>query len=369
MVDQLSSFASEVTRVAREVGSEGILGGQARVEGVSGHLEGPDRVGELHGRQPHLAGEEHRRGDDRGGGGRPLEEDHGGREGRDRRAQEHHQHDGGPAALVRLRGDARGAGSGNRRQARRPGRRAGRRRHVEGPDRVGELHGRQPHLAGEEHRRGDDGGGGGRPLEEDHGGREGRDSGAQEHHQHDGGPAALVRRGGDARGAGSRNRRQARRPGRRAGRGRHVAGPHRLGELHGRQPHLAGAQHRRRDQGGAGGRPLAQDHGGREGRDPGAQEHHQHDGGPALVVRIGSDAGGARGGYRRKTRRPGRGARRVGRVEGPHRQRELHGRQPHVAGARHREGGDRGGERRPQAEAHGGGEGRDRGACRDHQHA
>src|SRR5688500_15714618 len=36
MVDQLRSFASEVTRVAREVGSDGILGGQARVEGVSG---------------------------------------------------------------------------------------------------------------------------------------------------------------------------------------------------------------------------------------------------------------------------------------------------------------------------------------------
>src|SRR5256886_4489692 len=36
MVDQLRSLASEVTRVAREVGSEGILGGQARVEGVSG---------------------------------------------------------------------------------------------------------------------------------------------------------------------------------------------------------------------------------------------------------------------------------------------------------------------------------------------
>src|SRR5437870_2545534 len=35
MVDQLRSFASEVTRVAREVGSEGILGGQARVEGVA----------------------------------------------------------------------------------------------------------------------------------------------------------------------------------------------------------------------------------------------------------------------------------------------------------------------------------------------
>ena len=36
MVDQLSSFADEVTRVAREVGTEGKLGGQAEVEGVSG---------------------------------------------------------------------------------------------------------------------------------------------------------------------------------------------------------------------------------------------------------------------------------------------------------------------------------------------
>ena len=36
MVDQLSSFADEVTRVAREVGTEGQLGGQAQVRGVSG---------------------------------------------------------------------------------------------------------------------------------------------------------------------------------------------------------------------------------------------------------------------------------------------------------------------------------------------
>jgi signal transduction histidine kinase/DNA-binding response OmpR family regulator len=36
MVDQLSSFAAEVTRVAREVGTEGVLGGQAEVKGVSG---------------------------------------------------------------------------------------------------------------------------------------------------------------------------------------------------------------------------------------------------------------------------------------------------------------------------------------------
>src|SRR5204862_4915456 len=36
MVDQLRSFASEVTRVAREVGTEGRLGGQAYVFGVAG---------------------------------------------------------------------------------------------------------------------------------------------------------------------------------------------------------------------------------------------------------------------------------------------------------------------------------------------
>ncbi len=36
MVDQLRSFASEVTRVAREVGTEGKLGVQAEVPGVSG---------------------------------------------------------------------------------------------------------------------------------------------------------------------------------------------------------------------------------------------------------------------------------------------------------------------------------------------
>src|SRR5436189_4681148 len=40
MVDQLSSFAAEVTRVAREVGTDGRLGGQAQVEGVSGVWRG-----------------------------------------------------------------------------------------------------------------------------------------------------------------------------------------------------------------------------------------------------------------------------------------------------------------------------------------
>src|SRR5205823_1164911 len=40
MVDQLNGFASEVTRVAREVGTEGKLGGQAQVKGVARSGEG-----------------------------------------------------------------------------------------------------------------------------------------------------------------------------------------------------------------------------------------------------------------------------------------------------------------------------------------
>ena len=52
MVDQLNSFAGEVTRVAREVGTEGKLGGQAQVQGRVRRVEGPDRQRQRHGRQP-----------------------------------------------------------------------------------------------------------------------------------------------------------------------------------------------------------------------------------------------------------------------------------------------------------------------------
>src|SRR2546426_957719 len=54
MVDQLSSFASEVTRVAREVGSEGKLGGQAQVQGVSGVWE--DLTDNVNSMASHLTG-------------------------------------------------------------------------------------------------------------------------------------------------------------------------------------------------------------------------------------------------------------------------------------------------------------------------
>ena len=72
MVDQLSSFADEVTRVAREVGTEGKLGGQAQVHGRRRHLEGPDRQRQPHGRQPDRPGPQHRPGHHRGRPGRPV---------------------------------------------------------------------------------------------------------------------------------------------------------------------------------------------------------------------------------------------------------------------------------------------------------
>ncbi len=56
--DQSSArgFTSEVTRVAREVGNEGKLGGQAQVRGVSGAWKDLTGERQLDGEQPHRAG-------------------------------------------------------------------------------------------------------------------------------------------------------------------------------------------------------------------------------------------------------------------------------------------------------------------------
>ena len=72
--------------------------------GPGGHrrLEGPDRERQLHGEQPDGPGPQHRRGDHRGRQRRPVEEDHRRRARRDPAAEGGHQHDGRPAALVRL---------------------------------------------------------------------------------------------------------------------------------------------------------------------------------------------------------------------------------------------------------------------------
>ena len=97
MVDQLRSFAAEVTRVAREVGTEGKLGGQADVQGVAGTWK--DLTDSVNFMAGNLTGQVRNIADvtKAVASRRPVEEDHGGREGRDPGAEEHHQHDGGSA--------------------------------------------------------------------------------------------------------------------------------------------------------------------------------------------------------------------------------------------------------------------------------
>ena len=123
MVDQLNAFASEVSRVAREVGTEGKLGGQAAGARRGRHVEGSDRQRQLDGVEPDGPGPQHRRGDDRRRQRRPVAQDHGRRQRRNPGAEEHDQHDGRSARTLRLGSDPRGARGRHRRQARRPGRR------------------------------------------------------------------------------------------------------------------------------------------------------------------------------------------------------------------------------------------------------
>jgi HAMP domain-containing protein len=142
MVDQLRSFASEVTRVAREVGTEGKLGGQAVVEGVSGTWK--DLTDSVNYMASNLTGQVRNIADvtpavARGDLSRKITVDV---KGEILELKNTDQHDGGPALVVRRGGDAGGARGGYRGQARRPGEGEGRRGHVEGPDRVGELDGR-----------------------------------------------------------------------------------------------------------------------------------------------------------------------------------------------------------------------------------
>ena len=107
MVDQLSSFASEVTRVAREVGTEGKLGGQAEVRGVAGTWKDlTDSVnsmaGNLTGQVRNIA--EVTTAVANGDLSKKITVDV---KGEILELEEHHQHDGRPAPVVRLRGHPR----------------------------------------------------------------------------------------------------------------------------------------------------------------------------------------------------------------------------------------------------------------------
>ena len=97
MVDTLRSFAAEVTRVAKEVGTEGKLGGQADVKGVSGTWK--DLTDNVNTMASNLTVQlrDVSQGDDRDRQRRLVAEDHGRCEGRDPPDQRHHQQDGGSA--------------------------------------------------------------------------------------------------------------------------------------------------------------------------------------------------------------------------------------------------------------------------------
>ena len=127
---------------------------------------------------------------------------------------------------------------------------------------------------------------------------------------------------------------QARRPGRGAGRGRHLEGPDRQRQLDGRQPDRPGPQHRRghdrRRQGRPVSRKITVDV---RGEILELEGHHQHDGRPAQRVRRRGDPGRPRGGHGGQARWPGGRPRRGRHVARPDRQRQPARGQPHDAGA------------------------------------
>ena len=169
MVDQLNSFASEVTRVAREVGTEGKLGGQAQVKGVAGTWKDlTDNVnlmaGNLTGQVRNIA--EVTTAVAKGDLSKKITVDVKG-EILELKNTINTMVD--QLNSFASRSDARGARGRHRRQARRPG--AGARASAgtwkDLTDNVN-LDGRQPDRPGAQHRRGDHRGRQRRPVEEDH---------------------------------------------------------------------------------------------------------------------------------------------------------------------------------------------------------
>ena len=123
MVDQLNAFASEVTRVAREVGTEGKLGGQAGgAEEVAGTWK--DLTDNVNFMASNLTAQVRNIAEVATAiaGGDLSKKITVDVRGEILLLEGDHQHDGGSAELVRRRSDARGARGGHRRQARRPGR-------------------------------------------------------------------------------------------------------------------------------------------------------------------------------------------------------------------------------------------------------
>ena len=277
MVEQLRSFAGEVTRVAREVGTEGRLGGQAVVPGVAGTWKDlTDNVNLL---AANLTTQVRNIAEvttavARGDLSRKITVDVKG-EILELKNTINTMVD--QLNAFASRSDARRARGRHRRQARRPGAGARRRRHLEGPDRHRQRHGRQPDRAGARHRQGRDRRRQRRPEAEPDRDVEGRGRGARRDHQQHDRHAGDLRRPGDHGGARGGRRRPPRRPGQRARRGRHLEGPDRQRQPAGGQPDHPGARHRRGRDRGHQGRPDPLDPGRGARRGGGAERQHQHD--------------------------------------------------------------------------------------------
>ena len=200
-----------------------------------------------------------------------------------------------------------------------------------------------------------------RPQQEGLRRRPRRDARPEEHDQRDGRPAQRLHLRGDPSRARGRYRGQARSGRRRHDRGRRrLEGPHRQRQPDGRQPDRPGAKHRRGHDRGRQRRPQQEDLDRREGRVPRAEEHRQRDGRPAQRVRRRGHPRRTRGRRRGQARWSGAVDRGRRRLEGPHRQRQSVGGQPHEPGARDLRGGDRGDRGRPHPSGPGRGERRGR---------
>ena len=157
MVDQLRSFAAEVTRVAREVGHRRQAGRSSASARGGGDLERPDRQCQFDGQQPHGPSAQHCRSDDRGGQWRPFQKDHGRCARRNPAVEGSDQYHGRSIAVVRGGSDARGARSRDGRETGRASDRAGRGRDMEGPYGFRERDGYEPDGPGAQHCRCDNG--------------------------------------------------------------------------------------------------------------------------------------------------------------------------------------------------------------------
>ena len=185
MVDQLNGFASEVTRVAREVGTEGRLGGQAEVPGVAGTWK--DLTDTVNVMAANLT--EQVRGIVKVvtavANGDLKQNLTVKSKGEVAALAETINNMTGHARDLRRSGDVGGARGRRRRPPRRPGQRARRGRHLEGPDRQRQSSGDEPDHPGARHRGGGDRRDQGRPDAVDSGRCARRGGRAERQHQHD----------------------------------------------------------------------------------------------------------------------------------------------------------------------------------------